>query len=195
MEDLFTLNLQSKSVIEINKVEVMAIPEFKRLVQRDRGSDGDHDGRKKYRALKELTFVWYYCSFKSPISHYEDKKRYDESLRIAGLTDSNVDGDVKRAIEFSKKYYSNILSHSLYVSAVNACNKLKEYFDGIDFTEEDDFGKRKHEPKDFISNIKNLRIALEELTKMKEMVNKELSGAIKVRGDNKRGNREDPDKK
>lgn len=190
--ELFTLDMSNKSVVVINKPEVLLIPEFKRLVNRDRGSEGDADGRKKFKALKEFTYIWYYCSFTSPIADWADSDRHLESLKISGLKDSNIDGDVKLAITAYKKY-TNVISLRLYNSVLEGCNKLEQHFNSIDFEEEDEFGKRKNNPKDFIANVKMLKSTFKELYEFKDLVKQDLSGKAKMRGNSKKGNREDPD--
>ena len=191
--ELFKLNLSNKSVVTLDEPAILRIPEFKRLLNRDRGSAGDVDGRKKYKALAEFTFIWYYCSFTSPIFDRSDKERFEESLKISGLVSSNIDADVHAAIAAYKKY-TNVISLRLYQSALEGCNKLELHFKTIDFdTRNEATGNRENTPKDFISNIKQLKSALMELKELKELVKQDLSKEVKLRGNSKKGNREDPD--
>jgi hypothetical protein len=190
--ELFKLNLSNKSVVTLDEPAILRIPEFKRLLNRDRGSTGDVDGRKKYRAIAEFTFIWYYCSFTSPIFDRSDKERFEESLKISGLASSNIDADVHAAIAAYKKY-TNVISLRLYQSALEGCNKLELHFKTIDFdTRNEATGNRENTPKDFISNIKQLKSALMELKELKELVKQDLSKEVKLRGNSKKGNREDP---
>ena len=57
MSKLFTMDANLK--VELNKAELLLIPEFSALIRRDRGSEGDHDGRKKFHARKEFTFIYF----------------------------------------------------------------------------------------------------------------------------------------
>jgi hypothetical protein len=189
--ELFTLDMSNKSLVVINKAEVLLIPEFKRLLSRDRGSEGDADGRKKFKAIKEFTYIWYYCSFTSPIFDWSDRDRHLEALKISTLKESNIDTDVDAAI-IAYKTYTNVISLRLYTSVLEGCNKLEQHFSSIDFEEEDEFGKRKNNPKDFISNVKMLKSTFKELNEFRDMVKQDLAGKTKMRGNSKKGNREDP---
>lgn len=189
--ELFTLDMSNKSLVVINKAEVLLIPEFKRLLSRDRGSEGDADGRKKFKAIKEFTYIWYYCSFTSPIFDWSDRDRHLEALKISTLKESNIDTDVDAAI-IAYKTYTNVISLRLYTSVLEGCNKLEKHFSSIDFEEEDEFGKRKNNPKDFISNVKMLKSTFKELNEFRDMVKQDLAGKTKMRGNSKKGNREDP---
>lgn len=54
--------------VEINKEELYLIPSARALVQGDRGGmiHGDHDGRKKLMAKKQLGLVWWIIDINSP---------------------------------------------------------------------------------------------------------------------------------
>lgn len=56
------------------------IDSFKVIIARDRGGviKGDHDGRKKLLATKELAYIWFMTDRKSPI-----KNNFDENMRHA----------------------------------------------------------------------------------------------------------------
>lgn len=45
IKELFILNTETFTV-EINKIWISTIKEFKKLIIRDKGSEGDSDGRK-----------------------------------------------------------------------------------------------------------------------------------------------------
>jgi len=189
--ELFTLNLSNKSTVSINEPAVMRIPAFKRLINRDRGSVGDADGRKKYKALKELTFIWYYCDFKSPLADRGDKERWVESLKIAELEDADIDGDVNSGIDAYKKL-TDVISLRLYRAALEGCNKLEQHFNTIDFEERDEMGRAYHSPQSFLKNIKELKTTFENLREFRDMVKQDLAGKTKMRGNSLKGNREDP---
>ncbi len=55
--------------------EALELKAFKALVTRDKGSKGDADGRKKYRAKKEFAFIYHMVSADSPYSGFEKSKR------------------------------------------------------------------------------------------------------------------------
>lgn len=96
-------------LLVIDKDETRAIPEFKVILERDKGAKGDTDGRKKFRAFKEFLYIYYVADFESFLSRggYNEKEKHKLAIKEAGLEeDFKVDNDIKNAIE---KYSSTQL--------------------------------------------------------------------------------------
>jgi hypothetical protein len=75
-EDLFVL---VNGVPELS-IEAKLIKPYNTLIKRDKGSEGDADGRKKLLATKEIAFVVWYSNLKSVYN-----RNYEPSARIAEL--------------------------------------------------------------------------------------------------------------
>lgn len=85
--------------------EAKLIKEFKFLIERDRGSPGDSQGRKKLMATKELAFVALHVSLTSPYNrNYPEKERTSELIRGLELgPDWHLDEHVKKAMKEYEK--------------------------------------------------------------------------------------------
>lgn len=81
---LFNFN---KGVIEIDKIEILTVPEFKEILRRDKGSEGDSDGRKKYKAFKEFAYIYHMGDPRSKpnVDGFNDIQAHDYSIMMAGL--------------------------------------------------------------------------------------------------------------
>lgn len=69
--------------------EAKMIKEFKLIIERDRGSEGDSQGRLKLMSAKELAFIPLYESLKSPYNkNFEPERRVEELKRGLKLPDT-----------------------------------------------------------------------------------------------------------
>lgn len=90
----------------VYNAEARTIKEFRAVIERDRGSKGDNDGRKKLMALKELAFVYYYCDYRSPfVCNFEEDVRIKEIKEAIGLDESwKLDKVVNEACDKYREY-------------------------------------------------------------------------------------------
>lgn len=103
------------------KEEIRAVSEFKSILDRDKGSDGDHDGRKKHRAFKEFFYIWWVCDIKSPGTRagYNDKELHLQGIKEARLeSDYKPDKVIKDAISYYKDNQNEMLVSSSAVSSL-----------------------------------------------------------------------------
>ncbi len=92
--------------IIINKVEILTIPIFTKILRRDKGSDGDHDGRKKRQAFREFAYIYHMADIKALPNRngYGRKEANEYSKEAAGLDDKWIaDVDIKQAIKAYEK--------------------------------------------------------------------------------------------
>jgi hypothetical protein len=85
---------------------------FRAVLERDKGSDGDHDGRKKYKAFKEFYYVWWVCDVRSPgvRAGYNDKELSLQGIKEARLeTNYKPDKLIKDVIAYYKEEQSKLL--------------------------------------------------------------------------------------
>lgn len=116
-EDLFILE---NDVPVLNPVARL-VKEYKAIIERDKGSPGDSQGRKKLLATRELAFVVLFVNLKSAYN-----RNYDEQSRTAELTrglelppDWKIDDKIKDAMkEYSKTQVTP--SSAMLVSTRNA---------------------------------------------------------------------------
>jgi len=157
--------------------EAAMIPEFKALIRRDRGSPGDSQGKKKQKAAREFAYIYHICSHESPYRSYEGEYR-EEKVRTDVFHDMpewRADKDVKAAKDKYEELTDTELT-MLLKGATSAVNKLRGYFETVDFTALDEQGRPIYTAKDVVSNLSNLGKVVEGLERLKEQVEKEELG-------------------
>lgn len=98
-EDIFTI---VDGELSINKDYVRGLPKFRVILERDKGSKGDQDGRKKFKAFKEFMYIYMRGSLFSYINKggYNEKEAHKESVRASKLDeDFKPDLTIREAIE------------------------------------------------------------------------------------------------
>lgn len=102
-EDFFRVE---NHLLVLNKDYIRGISEYKTILVRDKGSDGDKDGRDKKRAWKEFFYIYIKASFFSHVNKggYDDRSAHEFAVREAELeSDFKPDIVIKAAIEKYKK--------------------------------------------------------------------------------------------
>jgi hypothetical protein len=195
------------------------IPEFKVILERDRGSKGDADGRKKFRAWQEFMYIYIVSSFYS----YPNKGGYNEKdTHKAAITESNLEEDfkpdplIKAAIvknrELEKAVVPTLNTINTVLKGLKISDKISEsIIDNIESIIDKEEKKNKEclergETIDIANNIiitEALIKQLEQLTKIANSLpktidtlqdlyvklSKEEAGQVLARGGKKIGNR------
>lgn len=94
-------------VLEDNKPvfnpEVRMFVPFRKIIERDKGSKGDIDGRRKYNATKELAFIYWFADPRSNYkeSYQNETERVEKIKKLLNLSeDWQPDTLIKDAISF-----------------------------------------------------------------------------------------------
>ena len=106
-------------LLVLAKEEIRNIAPFKAILERDKGSEGDHDGRKEYKAFKEFYYIWWLCDVRSPgvRAGYNDKELHLQGIKEARLeSDYKPDKLIKDAIAYYKTEQEKILISSASVN-------------------------------------------------------------------------------
>ncbi len=156
--------------------EARTIKEFNAILRRDRGSKGDHDGRKKQHALKELSFIHFYCTFDSRFELYETEEERNEAIKVAvGLSEEWQPDDL---IVAGIRRYTDMMqteSMGLVKQARSAIKKFEEYLETVDLNERNiKSGTLVHDSKKYRENVNGIPEMIENLNKSKKIVQKEL---------------------
>lgn len=169
---LFTIG--ANRLAEIS-AECRLIPEFKRIIVRDKDRD-------KKKAMKELTFIYFYTDYQSPYSSLEEDSKIKEAKYEARLDDNwKIDEDIEAAI---KKYesFQETDNIKLLKAARVGLYKLIDYFKDTELTERDDKGKLVNKASDMSNNIANLAKLVQGLTDLEKQVKREISDGSSIRG-------------
>jgi len=183
MIKLFEVNDQG--IPEIS-TEARTIQVFKKLITRDKGSEGDHDGRKKHQATKELAFIYFYAKFDSPYEQFTVES--DKVLQIkkaVGLEDKwKIDSDIKEAIAYFQMI-QNTRSMKHLASVENAIDSLSDYLRDTDVNERIKIGPKSgelvHDLNKYKSLAKEMPDLIEAYHKTKDLVRKELQEEQQLR--------------
>jgi len=116
--DIFLIN--EEGILEINKKEARSIKEFRDIISRDKGGkvSGDHEGRKKMFAFKELMYIHLFTHPASIYRDLPDEPKHLKCIEHSGLPDN---WKVDKVIKAAQRVYMKLINMSaLYHSYVNA---------------------------------------------------------------------------
>lgn len=218
MEDVFTVE---NDVLVIHKDYVRGIPEFKAILERDKGSKSDADGRKKFRAWKEFMYLYIRASLFS----YPNKGGYSEKdCHIAAVKESELeanykpDAEMKAAIEKYKAIHKDILPtlntiatilRGLRLADMIAKGIVENIEETIELVNKKKATKEHDAPVDLLQDIattsnlisqldqvlaigNKLPKTIETLESLENRLKKEVEGQNIARGGHEVGNRADP---
>lgn len=162
--------------------ELRAIPVFRDIITRDRGSEGDHDGRKKLKASKE--FAWIYFMY-DPLSPYQALEEEERMEKVGDVIfedkkykpDSTLQDAVARYKEMVDSLPVKMLS-----AAREASQNLIKYLKNVDLTDEDEKGKPKHKVNDVIRALEKMGEVVDSLEKLEERVKRNKEKQQEARG-------------
>jgi len=163
------------------------IPEFKRLWNRDKT-------KQKDMATAEIAYVVFMhnLSKENPYNAYSDRDKEGKIKNdLFGDQSWKPDKLVKEA-ENRYKEFQNTHSARLLHGARTAADRLAEYFENIDFTQLDNYGRPVYSAKELSSNLKDVSNIVKSLNQLQEQVEKEQLEAKTARGDSEIGTYEMP---
>ena len=178
--NLFTLDQEYKVVPE--RETIMLIPEFAALWDKQYNAGSGRrpgDGRNRARARREITFLYFYCDYRSEFSQFSDQEKKAAALHAAGLpADYRISPRLQAAID---KYLEIQETRELKLlkAAYDTIDKLREYFENVEITD-DNAGQ-------IINNMGKIGGLLNGLKTLEEQVRKQQIGTGKVRGDHETG--------
>lgn len=154
---------------------VLWIPEFKHLWDRDKA-------KYKSTAVREISYIVFMYSFKSPYLAYSETDRRLKILKdyFNGedyKPDGAVEAAIKRYLELQETATTRLLNASLRL-----CDKVTEYFDSINFNDKDKLGKPIHELTDVVKNMKDVGPVVKSLEQLKDQVLREQMDKNIIRG-------------
>jgi hypothetical protein len=183
---LFEVNEAGEAIV--NKPWLSLIPEFQELFR---------DNYRKIRydnpvGRKYLAYIYFVHDFSSPLRNWKEDKRVEEAIRYTGLTAEQLKNDkLKTACTYYKKLQVQCCrAHASYIAAQKGLDKMDEYFENIDFDRVDKQGKLMYTPNQYIDNISKTNKAYDELDKLAQRVETELSQSSGIRGSAELGDKE-----
>jgi hypothetical protein len=182
MEKILTRN-QETGEVEFSREECEKIPEFRTLLTyKYNKQPGDADGKKRVRANSEITYIWFMYSRFSPFVEYSEEERHTEALLCAELpTKWQPSDELKAAIDkYVQTNWTRILR--LVMAAEKAIDKLRGFFENVDFTKKDDKGALVYKPSEVIRAIVDLDKVANGLDKLANRQKHEVKEGSATRG-------------
>ena len=159
---------------------IMLVPEFAELwTLKYNKADGDIDGRKRFRGKAEITFLYFFCDYRSEFSELTLSEKREAALNAAGLDQEyGVSGTLTAAMN---KYLEMQETRELKLlkSAYGTIDKLQQYFDDITIDDKN--------AKSTMENLAKVGATLTGLKKLEEQVRKQEQKEGGIRGDSEKG--------
>jgi hypothetical protein len=149
--------------------------------------------KTKDDAIKELSFVYFMCWYKSPYRGYDVQDRM-EHLKIDVIRDAKwkMPERVGRAmVKYEELLISNSPAMGLLKDAQHAILKVREYFRTVDIKNDTKGTKM----ATLLKSISSVDSVIKGLASLENKVEQELESIGRVRGGGRIGNRELPKEK
>lgn len=117
--------------------EVRMFTPFRKIIERDKGSKGDADGRKKSTATKELAFIYWFADPRSNYkeSYQDERERTEKIKKLLGLDDKwEIDSVIQEAVDFYTEEIKDDFDIGFLEDAIAAAEKTREYFRNVDYS-------------------------------------------------------------
>ncbi len=182
------LRLNDEGEIEFVSEEIKLVPELQTLLalKYNKGK-GDQDGRKRYRALNELKYLYLVYSNKSPYKDYSDADRLQEAKLDCNFSqDWEESTELKLLIpKFLKGNQSKLAR--LLTTTEKVLDKLDGYFNSINLEEKNDKGDYVNDPKKVMDALKQLPGLAQTLQELEQQVKVGVVGNPRSKGDHTLG--------
>ena len=182
MKTLF--DLKDRKVIV--SAEALLIPEFKDIYSRDKSKD-------KAKAIQQLSYVYFIADYKSP---YVSSLSPDALKRVVGkdfMKDEGYKPDSKVSAAIDKyKGLQKTPSMLLLDASLQTVHNLTDYLQNVDLQERDKNDKPIYKPSDVTNSLSKIGAIVDSLNKVRANVEREILATAQLRGQRKKGNREDP---
>ena len=154
---------------------ILWIPEFKVLWDRDKT-------KHKGTAVKEISYIVFLYSFKSPYLAYSER---DRKVKILKDYFDGQEWEPDEAVKLAIKRYNDLQETAttrLLNASLRLCDKVTEFFDSIDFSKTDKMGKPIYTLNEVVKNMKDVGPVVKSLESLKDQVLKEQMDKSIIRG-------------
>lgn len=183
--------------------DLKIINEFHEIIKRDKGSEGDSQGRKKLRATREFAYIYHMNDYSSPYQRYSEKERLNRLRNDLRLGENWEPDEVIRAAEQKYIELNQTPAIQSLVEARQTLNTSADVNRRIryqieDITSNDDLtAERLLEVNELLGktleNNKKIPQVLEKINNLEDQVKKEEQNSAGIRGGDQLGYFEDPE--
>ena len=148
----------------------------------------DKTGKKHLRAYREFTYIYLAIDWESFYKDYTEQDRHQEALRDAHLTEEEWnDPTFRAACRKYKAMQETSKIGSLLQSQLSLIERMRIYYDTMDFDERDQNGKPIFKMKDIQGEVAAMAKTIEGIQALKELHKKEQEQETSLRGDHEAG--------
>lgn len=127
----------------------------------------------KNLSLEDLAYVYFMTDYRSPYAVYDVEDRHEQVKNSIFTSKWNTNPKIEAAcIKYAELTETSGIK--LLKAAKGSVIKLEKYFNSIDLTLTDDNGKPIYAAKDLISNLEKMGKVVEGLTRLEDLVRKEV---------------------
>jgi hypothetical protein len=195
---ILLFELGENNMVSLNKVWISTIPQFRRLLARDKGGPGDGSGKYKKRATREFTYIYHLLDFHSPLENYNKTKRKQLAMEFAGMPDKESELDNDPDLQDAIELYKDLLANSSV--SLQTYRAMKHTRQAMDLSlEERDYDKKDinnrliYDMKKDQESIINMPKVIAALDEMEDKVKREMMDTFEMRGGAEKGVAEDPE--
>lgn len=180
--------------------EMRAIPVIRKIIERLRPIEGDHDGRKKKHNVKELAFIHFYTHFQlkekvpNPYWKYEPEVKFEKLKRDLEFPEKwTIDEDLQKAIDFYKETVVTSLEMDMLDAAEHAARQTITLLKGTDYSIRDTRGAFLYDAQKVMKWIQEVSGTIDGIQNLRErLTNSQKLSNEKIRGGGMVGSREVP---
>lgn len=166
--------------LTLNTPEILLVPEFKKIWDLDKSED-------KSKAFEVFTYAYLMEDFRSPFRNYTDEERHQEAKNASGLRQRKIEAKTtERLLSRYRELMEQNKILSMISSMYKSLDKLKVYFETINFEEKVESGARKgthlYSPTELIKVIKEAKFLMETIKHLEEQAREELAEDTVTKG-------------
>ena len=179
----------NKMKVVINTPDVLLIKEFQDLWTNERNKcKEDKTGEKKLLVFRELSYIYLAIDWRSPYQEWSERERHELALRDAQITSEEFEnGLLRAACRKYKAMQETSKIGSLLQSQLSLIERMRIYYDTMDFEERDQNGKPIFKMKDIQGEVAAMAKTIEGIQALKELHKKEQEQDTSLRGDHEAG--------
>lgn len=195
---IMLFELGPNNMVTLNKVWISTIPQFHRILARDKGGPRDGSGKYKKQATRDFTYIYHLCDFHSPLENFSKDKRKQMAMEFAGMpdreSDLDNDTDLQDAIELYKELLENSsVSLQTYRAMKYSRQAMDVSLQTRNYDKKDENGRLVYDMKKDQESIIMMPKVIAALDDMEEKVKREMLESFEMRGGAEKGEQEDPD--
>jgi len=182
------LKINADGEVEFVAEEIRLIPEIQALytLNYNKGKN-DADGRKRYRALAEVKYLYLAYSPKSPYRDYSEIERKKEAILDCAFGEHWVESPELQALipKFLKGNQNKIVR--LLGTVERFVEKFEAHLNKINLEERTDGGMMVHKPKDIMDTLERMPRLADTLIELERQAKTDSIRKVSSKGDHELG--------